>query len=142
MIPKLNRNMWQGANFHREPRRKRVTKEWPTIASGHAALHSELVAKLAPCDYPEQIVTLFEAAISRCSSISMDANIMQGQPCISGTRIPVRSVLRVIEQYGSIEEAKKCYPHLTSAQIEDVLFFSQIILELPSGLDKTSTVVG
>ena len=76
----------------------------------------------------------------RRPSISMDVEIMQGQPCIFGTRIPVRSVLRALEQYGSVIGVKNCYPHLTTEQVGDALYFSQIVLELPSGIDETSPI--
>jgi uncharacterized protein (DUF433 family) len=64
---------------------------------------------------------------------------MEGQPCIAGTRIPVRAVLRALEQYGSVHDVRTCYPSLTTEQIEDALYFSQVVLELPSGLDETTT---
>ena len=79
--------------------------------------------------------------MKRCpSSISIDSNVMDGQPCVAGTRIPVRSVLRAIEHYGSIEGAVECYPNLTTQQVQDALFFSQVILELSSGFDESSVV--
>jgi uncharacterized protein (DUF433 family) len=87
--------------------------------------------------YSGELLALFDRAIKLSPSISMDPNIMDGQPCIAGTRIPVRAVLRVIEHYGSLDEAIRCYPHLTKDQIKDALYFSQVMLELPSGLDET-----
>jgi uncharacterized protein (DUF433 family) len=66
---------------------------------------------------------------TRCPSISIDDEIMDGQPCIEGTRIPVRSVIRAVELYGSIDGAVKCYPHLNAQHIKDALYFTQIVLE-------------
>jgi len=91
-------------------------------------------------EYAQSTIKIFEKAMIRCPSISMDVEIMQGQPCIFGTRIPVRSVLRALEQYGSVVEVKNCYPHLTTEQVGDALYFSQIVLELPSGIDETSPI--
>ena len=81
----------------------------------------------------------FEDAMRRCPTISVDEEIMDGQPCIAKTRIPVRAVLRALEQYGSIDEVRRCYPHLTKDQVEDALYFSQIVLELPGGLEDAET---
>ena len=64
---------------------------------------------------------------------------MEGQPCISGTRIPVRAVLRAIEYYESLDGAIRCYPHLTKSQVKDALYFSQVLLEPQSGIDEAST---
>jgi uncharacterized protein (DUF433 family) len=67
----------------------------------------------------------------------MDPAIMNGQPCIVGTRIPVHSVLRAIEHYGSLDAAIKCYPHLTMAQVKDALYFAEAVLEPIGGIDET-----
>ena len=91
-------------------------------------------------EYPEALEKLFARAIERCPSISVDKDIMQGQPCIFGTRIPVRSVLRVLEHSASADAVKESFPHLTTQQVEDVLYFSQLILELPSGVDETAII--
>ena len=72
------------------------------------------------------------------ASISIDPDIMEGQPCVTGTRIPVRAVLRAIEHYESLDGAIMCYPHLTKEQVKDVLYFSQVLLE-PRGIDEAST---
>ena len=77
-------------------------------------------------------------ALTRCPTIAVDPEVMGGQPCIAGTRIPVRSVLRVVEHYGSLEEVVKCYPHLTHDQGKDAIYFTQVLLELSSGIDQTS----
>jgi uncharacterized protein (DUF433 family) len=77
-------------------------------------------------------------ALKRCRGISIDPEIMEGRPCVAGTRIPVRAVLRVIEQYGSIADAVKCYPHLSLDQVRESVYFSQLLLELPDGIDETS----
>ncbi len=89
--------------------------------------------------YAKGVQESFEQAVKRCPTVVINHDIMEGQPCVVGTRIPVRAVLRALEQYGSIEGVRTCYPHLTKSQVEDALYFCQIILEPPGGLDETST---
>jgi uncharacterized protein (DUF433 family) len=86
--------------------------------------------------YSQYVTNIFRDASRQCPTISIDDDIMDGQPCLVGTRIPVRSVLRSLELYGSIDGVIKCYPHLNSDQIKDALYFSQLILEQPSGIDE------
>jgi uncharacterized protein (DUF433 family) len=92
----------------------------------------------ASSGYPAALQKLFKDAIRRCPSISIDNDIMEGQPCIGGTRIPVRAVLRALEQCGSVQGVKNAYSDLTVDQVEDALYFSQIVLELPNGLDEAA----
>jgi uncharacterized protein (DUF433 family) len=108
------------------PLKDRVREHWEQNSAASIATR-----------YPIAINKLFDDAIKRCPGISMLSDVMDGQPCIAGTRIPVRAVLRALEQYGSLQEVKACYPHLNIDQLEDALYFSQIVLELPSGLDET-----
>jgi uncharacterized protein (DUF433 family) len=82
---------------------------------------------------------VLESAQREIPTILMDASTMQGQPCIEGTRIPVRAVLRAIEHYVPLDNVLKCYPHLTVQQVKDALFFAQTVLELPSGDQSTTT---
>jgi uncharacterized protein (DUF433 family) len=108
---------------------------WGRPLDSHAIEYGEQ-ATGADSGYPDAILKLFEDAIMRCpSSISIDVDVMEGQPCIAGTRIPVRSVLRAVEHYGSIEGAIRCYPDLTTQQVQDALFFSQVLLEASRGID-------
>jgi uncharacterized protein (DUF433 family) len=133
---------WQNSHVHRASGRRHAKLEgWPNSKIHCIAVGEQLRQKLIS-EYPDSTLGLLERAMRRCPSISMDVKIMQGQPCIVGTRIPVRSVLRALEQYGSVTEVRTCYPHLTVEQIEDALYFSQVILELPSGIDETSVVAG
>lgn len=89
--------------------------------------------------YSDDLMALFGRASAVSPSISIDPDIMEGQPCISGTRIPVRAVLRAIEYYESLDGAIRCYPHLTKSQVKDALYFSQVLLEPQSGIDEAST---
>lgn len=125
---------------HTHRRRSRLSAWPPRFRTYTAAEQDVFLFKDDCCSLPQYsptLVSIFEHAIRRCPSISMDAKIMEGQPCISGTRIPVRSVLRALEQYGSIDGAVECYPHLNVQLVKDALYFSQIVLEPPNGIHKT-----
>ena len=89
--------------------------------------------------YPKELLTVFERAAREAPSVSMDPDILGGQPCIAGTRIPVHSVLRAIEHYGSLDAAVKCYPHLTIPKVKDALYFAQVVLEPADGIESTPT---
>jgi uncharacterized protein (DUF433 family) len=89
--------------------------------------------------YPQALLSAFERAARESPSVSINPAIMDGQPCIAGTRIPVHSVLRAIEHYGSLEAAVKCYPHLTIPQVKDALYFAQTVLEPADGIETETT---
>src|ERR1700733_3491105 len=89
--------------------------------------------------YSDELLAVFERAARESPSVSLNPAILDGQPCIVGTRIPVHSVLRAIEHYGSLEAAVTCYPQLTIPQIKDALYFAQVVLEPADGIDKTET---
>jgi uncharacterized protein (DUF433 family) len=130
---------WQNEHAHRETRRTPLKVEaWGRQLKSHAAEYGEHVDD-SDTGYPVAVLKLFADAMKRCPpSISIDTKIMEGQPCVAGTRIPIRSVLRAVEHYGSIDGAVGCYPNLSTQQVQDALFFSQVILELPCGFDETS----
>lgn len=108
--------------------------------STRALKRNRKLTQLQPAAYSSHLLTIFRDAIRRCPTISMHDEIMNGEPCIAGTRIPVRRVLRAMEQYGSIEGATKYYPDLSKEQVKDALYFSQIVLELPGGVEETEIV--
>jgi uncharacterized protein (DUF433 family) len=131
---------WQSPHEHHESRRRHAKLAgWPD-AKLHIAAAGEPQEKSDVCTYSDALLWAFEKATARCPGITVDKDIMQGQPCVLGTRIPVRSVLRVLENNASADAVKVSYPHLTTQQVEDVLYFSQILLELPSGIDETAPI--
>jgi uncharacterized protein (DUF433 family) len=142
VITKLKTSKWRNAHFHHDFRRKNTglkLEGWALRPQTHAIECHAQTTEMVVGEYPATLLKVFEDAMIRCpSSISIDIDVMEGQPCIAGTRIPVRSILRAIEHYGSVEEAIRCYPDLTADQVRDALFFSQVILEPPRGIDKTS----
>ena len=89
--------------------------------------------------YSKELLTVFERAAQEAPWVSIDPDILDGQPCIAGTRIPVHSVLRAIEHYGSLEAAVECYPHLTIPRVKDALYFAQVVLEPVDGIESTPT---
>jgi hypothetical protein len=57
-------------------------------------------SKSAALEQPQELSlrAAVDAALGQCPKISTDPNIMEGQPYLTGTYIPVCSVLRVIER--------------------------------------------
>jgi uncharacterized protein (DUF433 family) len=141
MIKKTKVTVWQTSHTHHDSRSRLLKlSRWGRLYKPYEREQSEELATVghAASQYPKDVANSFEDALRRCPSVSIDAEIMEGQPCIGGTRIPVRAVLRAIEQYGNVQDVVTCYPHLTVEQVEDALYFSQVVLELPSGLDETT----
>jgi uncharacterized protein (DUF433 family) len=54
--------------------------------------------------------------------ISIDPAVMNGQPCVRGTRLTVKRVLQILAQYKDREEMRKDYPRLTDDDIREVLY--------------------
>ncbi len=56
--------------------------------------------------------------------ITINPNIMNGQPCIRGMRLTVRRVLQAIALYPDRKELKTAYPELDDADISQALEFA------------------
>lgn len=57
--------------------------------------------------------------------ISVNPNIHFGKPCVAGTRIPVQSVLELLNEGHSFEEIiRDYYPDLTVADIQACLEYA------------------
>jgi uncharacterized protein (DUF433 family) len=56
--------------------------------------------------------------------ISIDPAVMNGQPCVRGTRLTVKRVLQILAEYSEREEIRKDYPRLTDDDIREVLLFA------------------
>lgn len=56
--------------------------------------------------------------------ISVNPEIMNGQPCIKDTRLTVRRVLKIIALYQNRNELFAEYPDLTEEDIQQVLAFA------------------
>jgi uncharacterized protein (DUF433 family) len=53
--------------------------------------------------------------------IAHDPRILFGEPCIQGTRIPVRIIVEYYALYGDIERVQRALPHLERADIDEAL---------------------
>jgi uncharacterized protein (DUF433 family) len=120
--------------------RYRILKLWKPasyqLPSNEDGEHCEIYPVYG---YSKELLTVLGRAAKETPCVSMDPDILDGQPCIAGTRIPVHSVLRAIEHYGSLDAAVKCYPHLTIPQVKDALYFAQVVLEPADVIDETET---
>jgi uncharacterized protein (DUF433 family) len=56
--------------------------------------------------------------------ISIDPAVMNGQPCVRGTRVTVRRVLLELAQSSDREEFRKDYPQLQDEDIRQALEFA------------------
>lgn len=56
--------------------------------------------------------------------ITVNADIMNGQPCIRGMRLTVRRVLEILATYPSWQEAMAEYPELEEADIQQALEYA------------------
>lgn len=56
--------------------------------------------------------------------ITIDPNILNGQPCIRGMRLTVRRVVEAVAIYPDREELKQEYPELTDDDIRQALEFA------------------
>lgn len=61
--------------------------------------------------------------------ITVDPKVMVGKPVISGTRIPVAMILRMLGQGISIEEILHEYPRLQRADVEAALAYAAYVVE-------------
>ena len=62
--------------------------------------------------------------------ITTDPEIMSGQPCIVGTRVPISRVLFLISQGYSLKDVNDEYPHITMKVLEGV--FSELAQNMRS----------
>ena len=54
--------------------------------------------------------------------VVVDADVKGGEPCIAGTRIPVRAIVSFARE--GVAGIKRAYPHLSDRQIADALAWS------------------
>ena len=56
--------------------------------------------------------------------ITIDPAVMNGQPCIKGTRLTVKRVLLALAQYSDPGELRKNYPQLQDEDIHQALEYA------------------
>ena len=61
--------------------------------------------------------------------ISIDPTVMNGQPCVRGTRLTVKRVLHILAENPDREEIRKDYPRLDDEDIRQVLRYTAATLE-------------
>lgn len=61
--------------------------------------------------------------------ITIDPAVMNGQPCVRGTRLTVKRVLHILAQYTDREELRKDYPRLDEDAIREALMYAAASVE-------------
>jgi uncharacterized protein (DUF433 family) len=61
--------------------------------------------------------------------ISIDPAVMNGQPCVRGTRLTVKRVLHILAQYKDRDELLKDYPRLDDESIREALLYAAASVE-------------
>ena len=56
--------------------------------------------------------------------ISIDPTVMNGQPCVRGTRLTVKRVLHILANYKDRDELRKDYPRLEEEDIRQALLYA------------------
>ncbi len=59
--------------------------------------------------------------------IVSDVNICGGEPCVKGTRIPVRVVLSHLAAGDTVEQGRRDFPNLTEADIRACLEYASYL---------------
>lgn len=59
----------------------------------------------------------------------IDPAVMNGQPCVKGTRLTVKRVLLALAQYPNREELRKDYPQIQEADIQQALAYAAANLD-------------
>ena len=58
-------------------------------------------------------------------AVECDPGIFSGEPCIKGTRIPVRDIADMLANGDSVEAIDRAYPQLSIALIESAAFYAR-----------------
>jgi uncharacterized protein (DUF433 family) len=61
--------------------------------------------------------------------ISIDPAVMNGQPCIKGTRLTIKRVLLALAEYPNHEELRKDYPQLQDDDVRQALAYAAANLD-------------
>lgn len=56
--------------------------------------------------------------------ITIDPAVLNGQPCIKGTRLTVKRVLLALAEHPDREELRKDYPQLSDEDIQQALAYA------------------
>ena len=61
--------------------------------------------------------------------ITVDPAVMNGQPCVRGTRLTVKRVLHILAGYKDRDELRQDYPRLEDEDIRQVLLYAAASVE-------------
>ncbi len=76
-------------------------------------------------------LSVLKAKAQLVSGITVDEEIMGGDPVIAGTRIPVYGILaHFAEGYSIADLTTECYPTLTTQQVANALKFAALMTTL------------
>jgi len=64
------------------------------------------------------------------STIEINPDVMDGLPCIRGTRIPVYIILELLQEGHTFEAIIKEYPNLSRDRIKAALHFAALVASL------------
>jgi uncharacterized protein (DUF433 family) len=64
--------------------------------------------------------------------IASNPNVMQGQPCVQGTRVTVSNLVQQISAGRSIQELCEDYPYLDAIKIRAALAFAADLASMES----------
>lgn len=105
-----------------EFRRLRQGSEW---LRGFSEFHVE-AQRRSPTSDDELFC---QAAAKVGHKIEIDRKILGGAPCIAGTRVPVYSILQLVEAGYSRKRILKSFPSLSPEDLEAALRFAVIVME-------------
>ena len=67
--------------------------------------------------------------MKQLSRITVDPNILHGQACVKGTRLPVYQIVGMLANGDTSEELLREYPSLTREDIQACLQYSATLAE-------------
>lgn len=76
-----------------------------------------------------QLAIEYSSGMPRFDRITVDRKKLNGQPCIRGLRITLRSVLEAPAAYPDREELRQEYPELEDADIRQALEYAAAALD-------------
>lgn len=73
--------------------------------------------------------------------ISRDPSIMVGKPVVTGTRVPVDRVLRLLASNPDMREVEEAFPHLTAEDVRACLDYAADVVERASRPAKVAVAI-
>lgn len=66
--------------------------------------------------------------------ITSDPMVLNGKPCIKGTRIPVFLILDLLAAGEDFEGIKKAYPNITDEDIKECILYASFLVDEEVGI--------